>query len=383
LADEAMVAGGWLLYPSAFVGGVYDSNINQSGTHAISGGGIRLTPSLLAETTTDLSKTTLYGVADGRIYFGQGDDAVDVSSGIVETYQPLADLIFTGQGDYTRQKDLFSTLGNTHTVQNLNPTGIGLSPVANPQAYNQLTAAGSVQKNFANAFTIASGSVIGQIYDNNTGVTNLSPNNVTFTGTLRGGVWLTPALYGYLEGSGDSRNQSVASLDSSGYRVVGGLGTDQIGLVKGEIYGGYQAEDYSTPGIGSIGSPVYGVRGYYYPLPELTLNASVDEELGASLLTGTPTSPLGTATRVTTALGTAEYSISQQWAASGRGGYIRTEYIDNTRRDDAWTAGGTVTYQLVRNIGLTLDYQHIELSSNVVAQSFSRDVVTFGMTLKY
>jgi len=383
--DDALIAGGWLIYPSAFVGGTFDSNVNQSATNVRSSAGIRLTPSLLAESTNDFSKTTIYGVADGRIYLSQGAgsaDEVDVSSGVIETYQPLADLIFTGQGDYTRQKDLFSTLGDTHSVQNLNPTGIGLSPVPNPQAYNQLTAAGSVQKNFASAFTIVSGSVVGQIYDQNTNL-NQSANNVTFTGTLRGGFWLTPALYGYFEGALDSRDESISGLGSSGYRVVGGLGTDQIGLVRGELYAGYQAEDYSSSAIGTISSPVFGARGYYYPVPELTLNASVDEELGVSLLAATPGSPLGTATRVTTALATADYSIAPQWGASGRAGYIRTDYVDNPRRDDAWTGGGTLTYQLVRNIGLTADYQHIQLSSNVALQSFSRDVVTLGVTVKY
>lgn len=383
--DEALIAGNWLVYPSAFIGGVYDSNVRQ--THdSVSSGGIRLTPSLLAETTTDLTKTTVYGVADGRIYFGNSTDSsdtVDVNSGVIEIYQPLPDLIFTGQGDYTRQKDLFSTLGNTHNVQNLNPTGIGLSPVPDPKAYNQLTAAGAVQKNFADAFTIASGSIVGQLYDRNTSVTNQSPNNVTYTGTLRGGMWLTPALYGYLEGSGDSRDETVSGLSSSGYRVVGGLGTDQIGLVRGEIYGGYQAESYSSSSLGTIRTPAFGVRGYYYPLPELTFNVSLDQELGASLLTGTPLLAAGTATRVTTAIATGEYKISPLWSAAGRGGYIHTSFVDSPRRDDAWTLGGTITYQLLRNLGLTADYQHVQLSSNAFGQSFSRDVVSLGMTVKY
>lgn len=382
---DALIAGNWLIYPSAFVGGVYDSNVGQSSTNVRSSGGIRLTPSLLAETIGDFTKMTIYGVADGRAYVNQGAndaDTIDVRSGIIEVYQPLPDLIFTGQGDYTRQKDLFSTLGDTQSIQNLNPTAVGLAPIANPQSYNQLTGALSVQKNFASAFVIGSGSIVGQIYDHRTNLTE-NPNNSTFTGGLRGGLWLTPVIYGYVEGALDSRDQTISSLSSSGYRVTGGFGTDQIGLVRGQVYGGFQSEDYSASAIGTVGSAVFGISGFYYPLPDLTVSASVDEELGVSLLTPLPSSPAGTATKVTTALATANYTLTNLWSASLRGGYIHTDYVDNPRRDDAWTAGGTVTYQLGRSIGLTGDYQHTQLSSSQALQSFSREIVTVGLTFKY
>lgn len=383
--QDALVAGNWLVYPSAFVGGIYDSNINQSSTNAQSSGGARLAPSLLAITTGDFSKTTIYGVVDGRIYANQqtnAADAVDVSSGVIQVYQPLPDLIFTGQGDYTRQKDLFSTLGNTHALVNLNPAAVGLAPVSNPIAYNQLTGSLQAQKNFSTAFVVATGSVVGQIYDQNTAIGE-NPDNVTVTGGLRGGIWLTPAIYGYVEGSGDSRNQSVSSLSSSGYRVAGGLGTDQLGLVRGEVYGGYQAEDYSASGIGTVSSGIFGARGHYTPLPDLTIDVLVDEELGVSLATPLPNSPFGSATRETTALALANYALSNLWAAGLRGGYIHADYVGTPRRDDSWTAGGTLTYQLARNIGLTADYQHTQLSSNVPLQGFDRDVVTVGLTFRY
>jgi len=43
----------------------------------------------------------------------QQEHALAVRSGVTEAYQPLPDLRITGQGDYTRQKDLFGTLGVT------------------------------------------------------------------------------------------------------------------------------------------------------------------------------------------------------------------------------------------------------------------------------
>jgi hypothetical protein len=53
------------------------------------------------------------------------------------------------------------------------------------------------------------------------------------------------------------------------------------------------------------------------------------------------------------------------------------------RKDDAWTAGGTVTYSVWQNFGLTLDYQRVQLRSNVPLQGFTRDVVTLGGTYRY
>jgi uncharacterized protein (PEP-CTERM system associated) len=132
-----------------------------------------------------------------------------------------------------------------------------------------------------------------------------------------------------------------------------------------------------------VGSSIFGAHGFYYPLPELTLNLTINEELGVSLLEPILGSPDGTATRVFTTLATANYAIAQLWSISGRGGYIRTDYVDNPRRDDSWTIGGTVTYELTRNLGLTADYQHVQLDSNVAQQSFTRDIVTVGLTVKY
>jgi hypothetical protein len=75
--------------------------------------------------------------------------------------------------------------------------------------------------------------------------------------------------------------------------------------------------------------------------------------------------------------------LAKEWMASTRFGYIRTSYTDLTRIDNAWTAGGTVTYSVWQNFGITLDYQYIQLASNVPFQSFTRNVVTLGLTYRY
>ena len=374
--------GDWLVFPSAFVGGFYDSNPQQLATGIKPGGGVRLTPSFLAEETSGVYKTTIYGLVDGLVYIPEqvaNSDTVTAKTGVTEIYQPLPDWIFNGQLDFTRQKDLFANFGVDRGLVPLNPAGVGLSPTTNPLSYNQETAAGSVQKNLADGFVIGNGSVVGLEYS---GATGPSPNGVFFTGSVRGGYWIVPDLYLYLGGSGNSYQYATSSLSSSGYAITAGLGSDMIGLLKGEAYAGFQSETYNSV-AGTVTSPAFGGRLHYYPLPELTIDGFFDRAFGASLLANASASQIGAPTVVTTVLGLGSYKLAPEWQASGRAGYINTNYIDTIRRDNAWTVGATISYSIWQNFGLTLDYQYINLNSNVPLQSFTRSVVTLGVTYKY
>ena len=380
----ALSLAGWLLYPSVFVGAVFDDNVNQASANRVSGTGMRVVPSLLAQTNDGIHKTTFYGTLDGR--FGLDGDSTNASTfaaraGLSHTYEAMPDLVVGLQGNYTRQRDLFA-FNLDQGMPSLNSTGLGLSPVTNPVSYNQFAGSASIQKTFDRAFINVSGSVVDMIYDH-ASAGSPSPDGTVYTATARAGRWFMPFLYAYAEASFDERYFATGGLNSHGYRTVGGLGSDQIGLFRGEVYGGYQAEQYDFAGLGSVNSTVFGGRLYYSPTRALAFRASVDQSLGVSLLTASPTSPFGTATRVTTSLLQANYAIAPEWSVSARFGYIRTEFVGSARLDDAWTAGGAITYSLWRSFGLVLDYQFVQLASNVPLQSFTRNVITLGASYKY
>jgi len=285
-------------------------------------------------------------------------------------------------GDYTRQRDLFDTFGSDFAATNLNTTGVGLTPMANPQFYNQFAAAASARKDWDSAFVALTGSIVDIIYDN-TFPPPAAPNGVVYTATVRAGQWLIPALYVYGEASADQRNYAVSELNSHGYRAVAGFGSDQVALFRGEIYGGYQAELYDSASVPTADSAVFGARLQYYPTRELTLSATLDRALGVSQTATSPVAPFGSPTVVTTALLRASFTVDAQWSASVGAGYIHSDYIGNPELDNAWTAGATVSYSIAQNLSLTLDYQLIEKTSNVWAQNFVNNVITLGATYKY
>jgi hypothetical protein len=387
--EEGLPIGNWLLFPSAFAGVVFATNPSESAVGGRASPGIRLTTNSYAQTDDGIKKTVLYSNSNLDLYANSGaasgssTNNLSTRTGVIETYQPFSDLIFNAQGDFTRQENYFSPLGVSNNLSSLNPTGVGVAPTSNPVPYNQLSASASVQKNFSNSFVIISGSVVDLTYDQSSTTVAPSPNGVTYTGTGRGGFWIIPDLYGYLEASLDKRAYATSALSSTGYRTVAGLGSDRIGLFRGELYAGFQAENYNSAATGTTNGPLFGGRGSYFPLPELTINASVDETIGASLLATTPTSPAGTSTKVTNFLAQANYALAPEWTASGRGGVTLTTYGGSSRRDDAWAVGTTVTYSVWRSFGITCDYQHTALSSNVPLTGFTNDVFTLGVSYKY
>ena len=171
-------------------------------------------------------------------------------------------------------------------------------------------------------------------------------------------------------------------LSSSGYKVVAGVGSRQIGLFRGELYGGYQNEHYDIGGFGGVTSTVFGGRLYYEPTRYwqliAALSRSLDASVQASLL-----SPLGTPVRATAALVQSNYALSTQWSATARLGYATYEFVDSSRLDNAWLAGARIDYKVWQNMALSLDYQYTKLSSNAPLTSYTRQVITAGVAYKY
>src|SRR5665811_629896 len=98
---EGLSVGGWRILPSVFVGGVYDSNTDQSatGTDRNSGVGLRVTPHLVGTHDDGIHKTTVYGVVDAEFF---NADAVAATLGFSHNYEAMRDLTFNFQGNYTR-----------------------------------------------------------------------------------------------------------------------------------------------------------------------------------------------------------------------------------------------------------------------------------------
>jgi hypothetical protein len=408
---EGLPIGPWTLFPSLFVGAVWDSNSNQASSNSAaqtatgsspdSGTSLAVSPRLVANTSDGaIHSTTLFGVGDFQFF---STNTVSADAGFIHTYKPTEDLSFDLNLRYTRETDLFtSSLNFNNNAIGLHggpaipsPTIInpfGTTPNINPVAFNQYGAGGSVTKTWDTWFTTLTGNAFRIQYDHSTNVPepfNTSQDATSFWLTGKAGWHFVPKLYVFVEGDGIWQRFTNSLFNTNGYRVTGGLGTDDPGsLIRGEVYGGYQFQHQEsqivpTPNISQDAqSSVFGGRMLYFPTQYWTWVATVDQVLGMSAQL-TPNIPQGVPTQVTTGILETTYGISQQWSIGARVGYTRANYLDLGRVDNGYMAGASFNYEIWRNLLLTLDYQYSTLNSNTAFNQFSRNTVTAGLTYKY
>jgi len=314
----------------------------------------------------------------------------------------MRDLSFNFYGDYTRETDIFNSALNFNNgaigpTPSSSPAPIflnpfGTSPAVNPVTYNQFSAGAAATKTMGDGFVTLGGDVAHIVWDH----TN-SPFQIAEDGTLarvtgRFGYNVTPQFYVFAEPSGIfQRINNSTTVDTSGYRIVGGIGSaDPNSLFRGEIWGGYQFQhedlttDLNIAGLkgGNTHDGVFGGSLYYYPTRYWTFLALAQESLGVTML-GTVTAPVGTPTRTFTSILQTTYHLSRVWSVGARAGYTRAQYIGTPRLDHGWMAGASFNYEVWRNLLATLDYQHTANHSNVVLSSFDDNRYSAGLTYQY
>jgi hypothetical protein len=372
---------GWMLYASVLAGGVYDDNLFQTPTNETASWGARLLPSIEAVRNNGIHKTTIKAFADARFY--KDDEQGDIfnsEAGLEHVWEAQRDLVFRVRGGASRTTDT-SNGGVVAT-----PAG-GFDTIASPLTYNQFSGAGSAYKSFDRIYFGLDGYVNRTTFEDiedsrGTVIEQGYRDESAYSVKGRAGVFFTPVFYGFVEPSQNWRQFADGSFNSNGQRIVGGLGTDRISLFRGEIFAGYQRQEYENNAFGTVSNFAFGGRLSWYPLRELTATLSVDRTIADSTLF-TPGNPTGSPVEDTGVLLRTNYRLTDIWSLSARLGYDFIGYTQTPRRDNQWVAGLTASYFVWRDLALTFDYQYITLDSNFDANDFVRNIYTVGGTYKF
>jgi hypothetical protein len=440
---DVLSVGDWLVYPTVKGFGLWSDNLFQSSTQPVNTTGLGIAPNLIAEWTNGIHSTTLYGNLEKRWYPDHAQfNAFDRAAGFTQRYEPLRDLLLSVQGDYIHKTitgglisgfptpasvPTTTQLPNGNTVlpngNIIDPNGnvVGqTTPALNVAAANnlivnpfdQFTATASITKLLNRGRVSVSGSLSKTEYESGSS----SPDYKSRSLYVNGSHWVVPLFYVYsnaafgwtdfgaapatlgqvISPTGVLTTTAAGGSNSSNYRVVGGLGTERIGLMRWSFYFGHQAsETSSATSTGSAEGDVWGGRWTYEPTPYWTFNFTVDHTDnfatgGAGSIIAQPLNPTtpvvlstGTSTRTTSTLLESNYSISKEWSVYTRAGYTRVEFVGSPRRDDAWLADLVLTYQMMRNLSLSWEYQYTSLVSNIPLLSSERNYFMGSATYKF
>jgi hypothetical protein len=426
----AIPVGEWLLYPSIRTFSFYSDNVFMSTVNPISSWVFGIDPGLVAEWNDGIHHTTLYGNAELRDYTTDSAElnAFDNRAGFVQRYDPLRDLNFSVQGDYTHQTiatglisaipTVTSTPGTT-TLPNGNtvlPNGNIVSPtgqivgtttpglnVANSTSvinpFDQYTATVSVQKILNDGVVNLSGAVSHAEYQN-TSVTTGLPDYTDKTLNGSGAFWVGPLFYVYSLGSLASYDYTSGGFPAStALRAVGGIGTRQDELFQGSVYFGRQgiaAQSTATQNAYSAGGDVYGGKFAYNPTPVWKVSLALDETINiasqgaaaSNLAQVLPTAspiivPVSSSTKTTIATLQSAYQISTQWSTAGTFGYARVYYLDPPQLSQGWLADAVLKYQMTRQLALSWEYQYAVIVSTIPFSSARRNYFMMDATYKF
>jgi hypothetical protein len=389
--EAGLPLAGFLLYPSVFAGVIYNDNLYSTLDGRRAALGMAFAPNITAIDDEGLHKTTLTLNADAEIYPGYmrappgGASPTQVSGGasFQHVWAPTQDLTIDAVAGFSRKYGLFGSLLSAGS-DFVSATGAA-SVATYPQFSNQFSGSVSIEKKISEQWFVRGGFGAQDVgYEGVPVGVSGGRSGADYNALLRTGLWVTPQFNAFVEGGVDLRRYGDSWYDSNAYRLIGGLGSDLIGLFRGEVFAGWQRQVSAQAAFGAVEAPAFGGRIYYYPTPYLTLAAGVDQSFGAAANPAAPKWTHSPSSETVEARFQADYRVARYWTASFRAGYGRTFWSNNPLVESEWTVGGGINYEFWRNIALTLNCQHTATAANEAGEAtYNQNIVSVGMTYRY
>ena len=375
-SEKSFQIGSWVVQGGVNAGAVYNDNLFGTENNKVSSWGFGVAPAFVAEHSTGVMKTTVYGALNADFYEATSKaDTVTGRGGVVNLWEVQRDLSIRAQLDYYR--GVYYPGGNASSIA-------GQNVYSDPEGYNQYFGSVGVHKDFGQMFADFGGSISRTDYSNPSAaqgvVLNLtSPDGTIYSVAGRLGYNISPSIYVFVDPRVNWWSYQDSAYDSTGYRVVGGVGTDRIGLFRGELYAGYQVQDFGSSSFGDVDMPVYGGAVSWFPTRMLTFKLTADQTIAVSspsLLFNTGNLAVfdSYVTKNTNVNLTGTYEISRQWLTKAGLSYTHSDYVDDPRVDNIWSATAGVTYMMVNNWGIDFSYSYNDLDSNIVNNSYTQNI---------
>jgi hypothetical protein len=153
---------------------------------------------------------------------------------------------------------------------------------------------------------------------------------------------------------------SVFNRDASGFTLAAGARLDLTHLMRGEFQVGYLKEDYSSHVFSSVSGLSLDGRVNVFVTPLTTVVLTVDRTVGDSA------DPRSSGYVTTNGGIEVDHELRRNVILMGRVFAAHDDYRGIDRADDRWSVRVGGNYLINRNLGVSLYFDHIDISSSGV-----------------
>lgn len=396
--------------------GFYDDNINTapSGPNKVGSWGSLITPSANYSQAWDQTSVQL-GASYGAYYFAntrnsQGQtilsdnwsQTANISVGAEHTFNPRLTL------DVNDSFAIFQNASQVLLGQTGRINGNNINNIAVASLSAELSNRFSLVLGYENDLFQYQNDVYAALLDRieNYGKLDLrylvTPKTVAVVGTKSGNVSYDRNL-GLANASAapnSTTNPSSGLKNNDSYFVYGGFDHSFAPSLTGSLRAGAQIQEFYNYNSGYYQSLPAGSSLATQVNPYLDVNLKYGFTAGSSAVIGVihrsnPSDVNGqpvngvfmpTLQAVSTALYTSvNHAITSKLSGSLLGTFQNSEYVGGYSgyMEDWWSVGATASYQVVRNLSVTVAYYYDLLNSQVPGRQYDRNRVFFGLSASY
>lgn len=367
-----MRAGGFLIFPSVTVSGVFDDNVFAEEEDEESDFITLIQPRVRVA-----SNFTRHALG-----LSLGSDVAFFASESDENYQ---DVFLSGDGrlDVTGDSALSAstTVGRFHQGRD-DPEDVGADEISTFYQYG-----GEVS--FSQLFNRLNYRLTGRIdrvqfeesFDEDL-------DRTEYDGLARVGFFVSPRFNTFVEGRynledrdvepGDLINGTpvVFDRDSHGWEARLGTEVDITALLFGEAFVGYRQQYFDDDAFEDEDGISFGADLTWNPTLLTTLALS-----GGADFVPTAVDDASSNFRSAIAL-RADHELLRNLLIGGTVGYIRDDFSEIDRVDDTFNIGASITYLLNRNLAVEGAYLFTDRSSDIDTEEFTRNRITISLTAR-
>ncbi len=360
-------AGGFLIYPSLSVSGLYDDNVYAVDSNKDDDLISLIEPGVRAE--SNFSRHALGLTAGSEVavhlnetdenyqdFFVSGDGRLDITrqnylDGVLEFARDHTDRDDPEDpGDRDELQELYRYGGELSFTQLFNRLNFRLTGGANRTAYVEPEEADRDQN--------------------------------TYDARLRTGFFVSPRINTFVEGlyTIEKRDRSTdfagVDRDSEGWGLSAGAEVDLTNLLTGEFQAGYRQQSFDEDGFDDEDGIGYGIDLTYTPtlLTTVSLEGSGDFR---------PTQQDEAESNFRSTLGLdVTHELLRNVRIGGGVGYTRDDFDGIDRTDDTISAGARASYLLTRNFSIDAGYTYTKRWSDDETEEFDRNLIRVGVTAR-